>query len=607
MSETTIENTPMAPPPSTELDGLPPESEDAGPEETHLPGAFCKARVLSVGDELIEVDLGEDEKGRFETSEARRVDGSIMVAVGDEIEVLLDEDTAAGWVVSMDKAEKVRVFERLSELADKHAQVRGVITRIVRGGFSVDIGVKAFLPARESGIRRAESNSAVGRGIQCAIQRFDRKNGEIVLTRRKIAEAEAKRTKSELYDSLKVGTILEGYVTNVTNFGAFVDIGGAEGLLHVTEMGWGRVDKPSDVVAEGDVVRVKVTEVNRERERIGLSMKALESNPWEAVAARFPAGQTFTGHITNLADFGAFVELESGVEGLVHISELSWDRDLRHPSEVVGLDQEVTVKVLEVDIERQRISLSLKALTPNPMHEAMAALNIGDVVTGSVTRIEEYGVFVEIAPGVSGLCHVSDMSWAERIRNPADLRDFAVGQPCEVRILDIDNQRNRIKLGIKQLSVDPWEAAADKLERGAVIEVTISRLTNFGAFATITDGLEGLIHISEINTERVDDIGRELSVNQQVKVKVLEADRSRRKVSLSIKAYKEEGEEGTMRSYADDDDASTSLGALLKSKGLVEADAPEETPEAPAPESAPAEEAAEAPLAEAPAPESDEG
>jgi small subunit ribosomal protein S1 len=542
-----------------------PEALPAGPE----PGIFWQAKVSEIGQEYVRVELGDDVVGRFEACEARAADKSLMVAVGDDVEVLLDDLEGEEWVVSMEKAEKLRVFQRLGALAKDKTVISGVITRQVRGGLSVDIGVRAFLPGRESGFRSHEAGAMVGREINCQIQRFDRKKGEVVLTRRKLAEEAVKARKSALYETINVGDVVTGVVSSVTKFGAFLDIGGADGLLHVSEMSWERVGNPSKVVSEGDEIEVQIVEINPDRDRIGLSRKALLENPWQNFADANPAGTKLTGKVKNITDFGAFVEIGAGVEGLVHISELSWDKSVKSANDLLEAGQELEVIVKEVDIASQRVSLSVKRLQPNPWEMALKDLEVGARITGKVSSVVEFGVFVEVIPGVEGLVHVSDMSWTERISNPTDLRDFQEGEELEVMVLSIDSDRNRLSLGIKQLEKEPWELAGEGLRKGGTLEVTISRLVDFGAFATIVPGLEGLIHISELAVDRVERVDEAVKTGQVVKVRVLDADRKKAKISLSIKAHLT-GEGEGMREYTEESNVGTSLGALLMKKGLVD-------------------------------------
>ena len=570
---------------------------DPTPEAAELaPGVIWSATITEMGDEFIDVDLGDGQKGRMEAIEARFPENTegIQAKTGDTVNVLVDELQDDVWAVSMDKANKIQIFDRLMELAKAREEITGTVTRRIRGGVSMDIGVRAFLPARESGLRNSELDSAVGRTLTCVIKRYDLDKNEVVLTRKKIAERQHEKLREEVYSKLEVGAVVKGTVTSITRFGAFLDIGGMDGLLHVSEMAWKRVSRPEAIVALGNTLEVKIVEIDRERDRIGLSLKDMTPNPWISVAESFPAGSRARGPVTSVTDFGAFVRVADGVEGLVHISELTWDRNIKHPSAVTAVGEELDVVVLNVDIAEQRLSLSHKRLTPSPWQEALSDLDTGVKIEGTVTSVVDFGVFVELRPGVEGLVHVSDMAWDKRIERPSDLRDFQPGDTCEVIILNIDPDRERISLGIKQLEGDPWADATANLKQGDVIDVTISRLESFGAFATIAENVEGLIHISEVSTERVDELEHHLRHGQEVKVKVINLDRRSRKIGLSIKAYLEQD---MMYEYSEDVSAGTSLGALLKAKGIVPADedggddAPEATEEAEA-SAAPAEDAA---------------
>ncbi len=566
VEDVSTENTPtqpeeaQAPVPTPEEEVTP-----GGPE----PGLVWKATVKEIGQEEVLVSLDGGATGSFPVREAKAADKSWMVEAGDEIEVLLDVERGGQWLVSMEKAEKLRVWDRLVSLAKEKAIVEGVITRPVRGGLSVDIGVRAFLPGRESGIRRADARRAMGRRVSCQIQRFDRKKGEVVLTRKAIAEKEEARFKADAYAKLSMDQIIEARVTSVTKFGAFMDLGGVEGLLHVSEMSWDRNVQPSKLVSVGDVFEVKIVEINPERDRVGLSRKSLLANPWAEFAEANPAGTRLQGTVTSIADFGAFVRVAEGVEGLVHISELSWDRDVKDPRAVLNKGDEVEVLIKEYNLDSQRLSLSIKRLGPDPWTQALSNINVGDKITGKITSVADFGVFVEVVAGVEGLVHVSDMSWTDRVEKPGDFREFNQGDELEVMVLELNADRRRISLGIKQLDQDPWEAAGSELKKGGTLTVTISRIAEFGAFATIVPGLEGLIHVSELATDRVERVDDAVKVGQEVKVRVLSAERKNRKVSLSIKAHLI-GEGEGMSSYEEEGTAGTSLGALLAARGLVE-------------------------------------
>jgi small subunit ribosomal protein S1 len=541
-----------------------PEKEPTGPQ----PGGWWNAKVTELGDEHVTVDLGDGAIGRFPALEARAAGGGNLVEPGDEIEVLLDEPESDGtWIVSMEKAEKVRVYERIIELAKRKAVVEGVVTRHVRAGLSVDIGVKAILPNRESGFRPHEMAQMVGKTIKAQVVKFDRRNGEVILSRAKVAQHDAEMRKAQLLNRIEVGDVVKGRVVSIRPFGVFVDIGGADGLIHVTELSWDKGIKPESVVKVDEEVEVLIKEIDTQRDRIGLSLKALRDNPWDGFAGKHAVGSRVTGRVNSITEFGIFVTID-GIDGLVHLSELSWDREATDPNTLVSVGDQIEVIINAIEIDRRRLSLSIKRTQPNPWEVAVASLEVGKRVTGPIRNVTDFGVFVEVVPGVEGLLHCGDMSWTGRIEKPADFREFKEGEELEVMILAVDADRNRVSLGLKQIDGDPWESAGDQLKKGGTLEVKISRLAEFGAFAEIVPGLEGLIHISEVAVDRVERLRSHLSLGQEVKVRVLDADRKSRKISLSIKALLID--DGGAREHLEDDEANTSLGALLKKSGHVD-------------------------------------
>ena len=541
-----------------------PDDEPKGPR----PGGWWNGTVSELGDEHVTVDLGDGIVGRFPALEARAAGGGNLVEPGDEIEVLLDEPDSDGtWIVSMEKAEKVRVYERIIELAKRKAVVEGVVTRHIRAGLSIDIGVKAILPNRESGFRPHEMAQMVGKTVKAQVVKFDRRKGEILLSRTKVAEHDAEMRKAQLLNRIEVGDVVKGRVVSVRPFGAFVDIGGADGLIHVTELSWDKGIKPESVVSVGEEVEVLIKEIDTQRDRIGLSLKALRDNPWDGFAEKHAVGSRVSGRVNSITEFGVFVTIDS-IDGLVHLSELSWDRTVTDPNTLVKVGETIDVIINAIEIDRRRLSLSIKRTQPNPWEVAVGALEVGKRVTGPIRNVTEFGVFVEVVPGVEGLLHVGDMSWKERIEKPSDFREFTEGEEIEVMVLAVDADRNRVSLGLKQLENDPWTDAGDQLKKGGTLEVKITRLADFGAFAEIVPGLEGLIHISEVAVDRVERLRSHLSMGQEVKVRVLDADRKSRKISLSIKALLVD--DGGAREYVEDDEAATSLGALLKKSGHVE-------------------------------------
>jgi small subunit ribosomal protein S1 len=543
----------------------------AGTDDTTTlePGIYWNATVTEIGDDAVTVDLGDDTLGYFPAGEARAAGGGALVKAGDSIEVLVDDLSDDGsWVVSMEKAEKLRVFERLVQLAKKRAVVQGVVTRHIRAGLSVDIGVKALLPNRDSGFRPHELPALVGTTIKAQVIKFDRRKGEVVLSRRKIAERDAEVRQAQLMSRIEVGDIVKGSVVSIRDFGAFVDLGGADGLIHVSEMAWDKGLQPKDVLSVGDEVEVLIKEIDTQRGRIGLSLKALRDNPWDKLAGQHTVGSKTKGKVSSITDFGIFVTI-GGVDGLVHVSELTWEKESTDPNSIASVGDEIEVVVKEVDTSRQRLSLSIKQLLPNPWQAGLGSLEVGQRVTGAITSVVDFGVFVQVAPGVEGLLHCGDMTWEKRISKPSEFRKFQEGEDVEVIVISIEADRQRVGLGIKQLDGDPWEEAGAELKKGGTLTVTITRLEKFGAFAQIVPGLEGLIHISEVAVDRVENLRHELRTGQEVKVKVLEADRRSRKVGLSIKRLLMDEGEG-IREHVEEDEGGTSLGDLLKKSGHIE-------------------------------------
>ncbi len=554
---------------SEETETTPIEAEVASIAEELEPdtvsnGATVDATVEALGDDEISVALPEGHKGYFEAREGKDALGQWMIKAGQTVSVVVEEQEGTRWRVSMEKAEKVRAYDRLLELAAKKATVQGVVTRRVDGGLSVDIGVRAFLPGRESGMRNHELDGAVGRPISVQITRYNPSKNEVLLSRKELAMAEADEAKDAVFARHKVGDRVKGIVSSLTKFGVFVDLGGAEGLLHNSEIMHTRVDDPGTLFYVGDTIEVEIIELDAEKNRIGLSRKSLCDDPWVSLEGRYPVGDTVSGRVVRIAGFGAFVELEPGVEGLIHTSELSWDTSVRSADGIVAPGDVVQVQVISVDVEKRRMGLSIKRLEANPWTDAVAAFEPGQRLTGTITKVMDYGVFVELVPGVEGLIHVSEMSWTQRVRNPSDLRDFTLGEPLEVYLISVDEARQRIALGLKQLEGNPWAELDSLIEQnGDIVDVTITRIVNYGAFAQVVEGLEGLIHISQLDTEEVSRIEDVVKTGQTVKAKITDRDRKSGRISLSIRAYKEQ-EEGVMREYKDDDDATTSLGALLK-------------------------------------------
>ncbi|GAB6063507.1 30S ribosomal protein S1 [Deferrisoma palaeochoriense] len=513
------------------------EESLGGPEE----GSVAKGRVVDITNDYAVVDIGYKSEGLVPLSEFRGEDGKAQVQIGDEVEVLVErlEDADGMVVLSKDKADKIRIWDEISKAAEAGEVVEGKIVARIKGGLSVDIGVRAFLPGSQVALRPVRQlEKLIGETYKFKIIKFNRRRGNIVLSRRVLLEEERAKLRAKTLETLEEGAVMKGVVKNITDYGAFVDLGGIDGLLHVTDMSWGRVSHPSEVVNIGDEVEVKVLSFDRERERVSLGIKQLKPDPWESADERYPIGSRIKGRVVSLADYGAFVELEPGIEGLVHVSEMSWTKRVNHPSEVVKVGDEVEVMILNVDMNRRRISLGMKQCQPNPWDLLEERYPVGAVVRGQIRNITDFGIFVGVDEGIDGLIHVSDISWTKRVGHPATL--YKVGDEVEAVVLHIDKENERFSLGIKQLTPDPWAGITARYRVGSIVTGKVSNITDFGVFVELEPGVEGLVHVSEVSSEKVDDLKSLLEVGQEIQAEVLNIDQEERKISLSMKAIEDE-------------------------------------------------------------------
>lgn len=482
---------------------------------------------------------------------------------GQQVELLMERPYGHSWAASISKVEKLQLWDELARMADRKAAVEGMIVGANRGGLSVDVGVRAFVPMSQIDIHRVNDTTPyIGRTEKFRVIEFDTKRCNVVLSRRALLEEVREEEREDLIGELAPGQEYDGVVRNVVDYGAFVDIGGVEGLLHSSNMSWGRVDHPSELFRPGDSVRVVVLDWKPEKERLSLGRKQLLSDPWEDIAENYTEGDVVEGKVVSLADFGAFVEVQPGLEGLVHVTELSWVQRINHPREVLDLQQTINVKVIGVDEENRRLSLSVKKLEMNPWQRVAEDVAIGSTIEGTIKNVVEFGLFVEIIPGVEGLVHVSDISWTEKIDDPSE--HYQVGQSVEAKVLEIDVEAGRASLGIKQLSRDPWENASQIAKVGEKVEVTITRLADFGAFAEIVDGIEGLIHISELADKRIDRPSEVVKPGQTHTALVMSFDRSNERISLSLK--RDELDSGDKVSEYQDEGSATALGDVLRDR-----------------------------------------
>ena len=500
-----------------------------------------KGRVLRVDDEFVLVDVGYKSEGHIPRNEWDESEPPPQI--GDIVKVLLEEFEDGGVeeqrgliTLSKRKARRIEDWIRVMESVKENDVVTGFVTRKINGGLLVDIsGVNVFLPASHVDIRRpADIGDYCGRAIQCLVLKIDEARRNIVVSRRALIEQERAERKKQLMETLELGQIRRGVVKNIADFGAFVDLGGIDGLLHITDMSWARIGHPSEMVQIDQEVEVQVLHIDRDREKIALGMKQRTASPWIKVAEKYPVDTVCNGAVVNVMSYGAFVKLEDGVEGLVHISEMSWTKRVSHPSELVKPGDEVEVVVLAINKEKQEISLGMKQTQQNPWEKVAADYPPGAIVKGVVRNLTNYGAFVEINDGIDGLLHVTDMSWTRKVTHPSEMLEK--GQEVECKVLSVDQQRRRIALGLKQMSDDPWSGdIPERYKPGDVVQGTITKITNFGVFVGLEDGLEGLLHISELSDDKVENAEDLVNVGDPIEVKILRVDIEERKIGLSKK------------------------------------------------------------------------
>ncbi|MEE9386497.1 MAG: 30S ribosomal protein S1 [Nannocystaceae bacterium] len=534
-------------------------------------GTIVQGTVVDVIGDYAVVDVGLKAEGRVPVREFVDEDGVTTVNVGDTIEVLLEsqEDQNGLVVLSKDKARKRKVWDDIQAAMEAEGLVSGAIQARVKGGLSVLLqgGVKAFLPGSQVDLRPVRNlDSFLGQTFDFKIIKFNKKRGNIVLSRRVLLEAERATLKTDTLNRLEEDQLVEGVVKNLTDYGAFIDLGGIDGLLHITDMSWGRINHPSELFQVGDKVQVKVLKFNSESERVSLGLKQITADPWVNAEGKYIPGTVVQGKVVSLKDYGAFVELEEGIEGLVHVSEMSWTRQIKNPKQVLAIGDDAKAVVLDIDVSQNRISLGMKQLEENPYEKVMEKYPPGTLVEGVVRNIADFGVFVELEPGIDGLVHITDLSWTQRVRHPSEI--YKKGDPVQASVLNIDNtgEKPKISLGIKQLATDPWDRIPYECPIGKITDVKILKLTDFGAFAEIVPGVEGLIHISEISEDRIEDPRAVLEPGQTVKAEVIQLDPGERKIGLSIKSARRQADLADAQGFADVSDAGATLGDVLGAK-----------------------------------------
>jgi small subunit ribosomal protein S1 len=525
-------------------------------------GDVVEGTVIQVNPDSVVVDVGYKSEGVIPLSEFA-VDGQPAdIKVDDKIDVLFERaENESGLIgLSKEKADRQKVWNSLEE----DAVVEGKIVSRIKGGLSVDIGVNAFLPGSQVDLRPVRNlDKLIGENFDFKIIKLNKRRGNIVLSRRVLLENERESQRADTLKTLEEGQVVEGVVKNLTDYGAFIDLGGIDGLLHITDMSWGRVTHPSDILAVGDTINVKVLKFDREKERVSLGLKQTAPDPWLSVADKYPAGAKVSGKVVSLTDYGAFVELEEGVEGLIHVSEMSWTKRIKHPNKILSIGDEVEIVVLAMDTENRRISLGLKQVEPNPWDEIGEKIPVGTVIEGQVKNITDFGIFVGVDEGIDGLVHISDLSWTKRIKHPSEL--YKKGDLVKAAVLNIDTANERFSLGVKQLTQDPWQVIPEQYAPGTIIRGKVTSVTEFGIFLEVEEGVEGLIHVSEISKEKVESPKDFASVGDELEAVVLHVDTQEHKIALSIKHMSERKEKAEVEEYMGaQKKATSSLGDLLK-------------------------------------------
>jgi small subunit ribosomal protein S1 len=531
------------------------------------PGMILTGLVIDVGPDVVIVNVGLKSEAVIPLDQFKNERGEIEVAAGDQVEVALDsvEDGTGETRLSREKAKRARTWTRLEEAFNNAEIVTGIISGRVKGGFTVEIDhVRAFLPGSLVDVRPVRDTGYLeGKPLEFKVIKLDQKRNNVVVSRRAVVEQEFSAERSALMDNLQEGAVVRGTVKNLTDYGAFVDLGGIDGLLHITDMAWKRVKHPSEVVKVGDEIDVRILKFDRERSRVSLGLKQLGADPWENIARRYPPNTRVFGKVTNIADYGAFVEIEDGVEGLVHVSEMDWTNKNVNPAKVVHTGQEVEVMVLDVDEERRRISLGLKQCKANPWKEFAENHNRGDRVSGQIKSITDFGIFIGLPGNIDGLVHLSDISWD--LPGEEAVRNYQKAQQVEAMVLSIDPERERISLGIKQLAKDPFSAFIAENPKGSIVKGTVKDVDPRGAVIDLGNSIEGQLRASELGRDRVDDARAVLKIGDEVEAKFIGVDRKTRTISLSIKAKEVYEEAEAVQSYRSEQPTSgTSLGDLLK-------------------------------------------
>ena len=531
-------------------------------------GELVKGEIIRIDEDYVLVDIGYKSEGLIPVREFKDADGKVAAKAGDKIDVVLErkEDDEGIITLSMEKAKRIKIWDRIRDVYNNDGTIEGKVIFKVKGGLSVDIGLPAFLPGSHIDLHPIRNlDSLAGQVMELKILKYNKRRNNIIVSRRVILEAERLKQKAKTLSLIEEGSVLKGIVKNITDYGLFVDLGGIDGLLHITDMSWGRVAHPSTMHQIGDEVTVKVIGFDREKDRVSLGLKQLKPDPWTDAHERLPVGTRTSGRVASLMDYGAFVEIEEGIEGLIHISEMSWTKKIRHPSQVASVGDMVEAVVLHLDTKSRRVSLGLKQVKPNPWDVIGEKYPIGTIIEGRIKNITDFGLFIGIDEEIDGLVHISDMSWTKKIKHPSEL--YEKGEEVQAKVLSIDKDNGRFTLGIKQLTKDPWEEIPEKYEVGTKVTGKVTNITDFGIFLELEEGIEGLIHASEISKEKSKSPLGKFQIDDVIEAIVVNVSKEEKKIGLSIKKLQEKDFKDTYANYKDSTkEASSGFGMLIKEK-----------------------------------------
>ncbi len=528
-------------------------------------GDVVLGTVIAIAGNAAIIDIGDKSESTVPLSEFKHEGEAIPVKVGDTFEVFVEKREGEGGLrLSREKAIGIKVWEAIAKISEEDGIIPGVIESRVKGGLSVDIGVPAFLPYSQIDLRPVKDLDAmIGQTYDFKVLKYNRKRNNVVISRRAILESERSKLRDTMRENLVEGAIVKGTITNITDYGVFVDLGGLDGLCHITDLSWGRVSHPSKLFKVGEETEVKILKYDKEHDKVSLGVKQLKADPWSTVQERYPVAGRTVGKVVSITDYGVFAELEEGVEGLIHVSEMSWTKKAKHPSKMVSLGDQVEVVVLNIDVDAKRISLGMKQLQQNPWDLVSQNYPVGSIIEGKIKNITDFGIFIGIEEGIDGLIHVSDLSWTERIKHPSE--KYSKGETIQAVVLKIDRENERFSLGIKQLEPDPWQEAITKYPIGSVVEGKITNVTDFGVFVEVEEGIEGLVHVSEISQEKINSPVGVYKVGDTIQTRVINVSAKDRKIGLSIKAMTD-SEETIMEEYQKKQSTPSTIGDLFTAK-----------------------------------------